>query len=141
MTFMNEENNCLFCKIIKGDIPSDKVYEDELFYAFLDIKPINLGHSLIVPKKHFENIFEIDEEYLEKLGEVIQKVSKAVKAGTNADAINIGMNNGQEAGQIIMHAHIHIIPRFKDDGLQSWGSKEVSNEDLSLIAKKIKNFI
>lgn len=134
---MNEEKNCLFCKIAKGEIPCNKIYEDEKYLAFLDIKPVNLGHTLIIPKKHFENIFEIEGLYLENLGWVIKKVSKLVKTGTKASGINVGINNGKDAGQEILHSHIHIIPRFKEDGLKLWTSKEVSKEDLLLIAKKI----
>lgn len=113
---MDTDPNCLFCKIASGEIPAHKVYEDDQFLAFLDINPVNLGHTLLIPKTHAENLFELTEEILNRLGEQLQKVGQAVKEGTDADGLNIMMNNGTAAGQVIFHAHIHLIPRFQDDG-------------------------
>src|SRR3989304_760489 len=109
-------NECVFCKIIKGELPSDKIYEDEKFLAFLDVTPVNSGHTLLIPKKHFKNLYEMPDEVLCDLGPIIKKVAKAVKEGTDADGINIGMNNDPSAGQIVFHAHVHVIPRLEDDG-------------------------
>ena len=107
--------DCLFCKIIKGEIPSSKVYEDERVFAFLDIGPINKGHTLVIPKKHVTNIFDIETEDLDALSEAVRKIAPAVKKALDADGVNIMSSNGEAAGQVIMHSHIHIIPRFKGD--------------------------
>jgi len=112
--------NCLFCKIVNGEIPSYKVYEDDDFLAFLDINPINLGHTLVVPKNHYANLFDLPTDILARLGLVLQKVGQAVKTGAKADGLNLGMNNEPAAGQLIFHAHFHLIPRFQDDGFKHW---------------------
>lgn len=134
-------NECIFCKIVKGEIPADKVYEDENFLAFLDIKPNNPGHALIIPKAHYENLYKIPDEVLSAIAPLIKKISIAVKKGTNADGINIGMNNDPAAGQIVPHAHFHIIPRFADDGLKHWQGKPCANkEEVVKIAEKISAY-
>lgn len=116
--------SCLFCDIAKGEIPCHKIYEDTNFLAFLDIHPVNLGHTLIIPKAHAKDLFDLPSETLTLIGPIIQKVAQAVKLGTGADGLNLGMNNGAKAGQIIEHAHLHLIPRFAGDGLKSWPSKD-----------------
>ncbi len=118
-----ENNNCLFCKIIAGEIPAYKVYEDENFLSILDINPVNLGHTLIIPKKHFVNIFDAPIEIFPFVGEIIKKLAEAVKIGTNADGLNIIMNNNRAGGQLIDHSHIHLVPRFENDGFQNWKGK------------------
>ena len=135
-------NDCVFCKIAQGEIPADKIYEDKNFLAFLDIKPNNPGHALIIPKKHYENLYEMPDEVLSAIAPLIKKLAIAVKKGTGADGINIGMNNEGSAGQIVPHAHFHIIPRFSNDGLRHWQGKQYLNKEEALeIAKKIKNNI
>lgn len=134
-------NECIFCKIIKGEIPSDKIYEDDNFLAFLDITPINIGHALLIPKKHYKDIFEIPDNTLCEIGPIIKKIANAVKDGANADAINIGMNNGSVAGQVVFHAHIHIMPRFSDDGYRLWHGKEYKKDEAQKIAENIRKFI
>ena len=132
-------NKCVFCKIVKNEIPTDKIYEDEKFFAFLDINPVNPGHILVVPKNHYENIYSAPDEILCDIGSLVKKISIAVKQGVNADGINIIMNNNGAAGQIVPHAHFHIIPRFADDGLRHWPGKPYSNkEEAAKIAEKIK---
>ena len=133
-------NECVFCKIAKGEIPADKIYEDDNFFAFLDINPVNPGHVLVVPKNHYENIYSAPDEILCDIGSLVKKISIAVKQGVNADGINIIMNNESAAGQIVSHAHFHIIPRFADDGLRHWIGKPYANkEETSKIAEKIKD--
>ena len=132
-------NECVFCKINRGDVSSNKVYEDDNFFAFLDINPVNLGHVLVVPKNHYENIYSAPDEILCSLGPIVKKIAIAAKNGVNADGINIIMNNNGAAGQIVPHAHFHIIPRFADDGLRHWPGKPYSNkEEAAKIAEKIK---
>jgi histidine triad (HIT) family protein len=131
-------NDCLFCKIIAGEIPATKVYEDNDFFCFLDIKPINLGHTLIVPKEHHRNLLDLTPELLAKVGPIIQKMALAVKAGTGAEGINIGWNNEAAAGQLVFHAHLHIMPRFGGDGYVHWqGQDGHSPEEFAAVAEKI----
>ena len=111
---------CIFCKIVKGEIPAYKIYEDGSIVSFLDIFPIHPGHALVVPKKHSVDIFDTDEETMGKMMKVAKKLSPAVMKGAKADGINIGMNNKAPAGQEVMHAHIHVIPRYSADGLKTW---------------------
>lgn len=139
MTDNNINQDCIFCQIIKGDIPANKVYEDEDFIAILDIKPNNLGHSLIIPKEHHKNIFDLPDYLLAKLGKTVQIVASGVLKGTGATGINLGMNNGVTAGQLIHHAHLHIIPRFQGDGLIHWQQKEeYTGDDFKVAAEKIR---
>lgn len=132
------EKNCLFCKITRDEIPAAKVYEDDCSLAFLDINPINPGHTLLVPKKHSVNLYETSDETLRELAPIIKKLAVAVKKAVSADGINIGMNNDSAAGQLIFHAHIHIIPRHSEDGFKHWRSKRSYREgEIDLVAKKI----
>ena len=133
---------CIFCKIIKGEMPAHRVYEDDEVLAFLDISPINQGHVLVVPKEHSDNLLETPEELVEKLAVIVGKIGKAVKASTNADGINIGINNGAAAGQVIFHTHIHVIPRFENDGYKLWGSdKQYELGEAERVAQKIREQI
>ena len=125
---MSSEQDCIFCKIIKKELPCAKVYEDDATIAFLDIGPVNHGHVLVIPKRHSETLFHMDERDALNCMKTTQLVADAVKKATNADGINILMNNFKAAGQIVPHAHIHIIPRFKDDGLKHWPNGEKYKE-------------
>lgn len=135
--------DCIFCKIIAGEIPCSKIYEDDLFIGFLDIRPIHKGHALIVPKKHFENIFDTPDAEAGAIYSVLMKISAAVKKATACDAINIVQNNGPEAGQEVFHSHLHIIPRYKDDGLKfAIKHTEYSGfDEMGALAEKIKELI
>jgi histidine triad (HIT) family protein len=121
--------DCLFCKIITGEIPSYKIWENESWLAFLDINPVNLGHTLLVPKTHYLNLFDLPTKKLAELGPAAQTVAKLVQAGTKADGLNLEMNNHRAAGQLIDHVHLHIIPRFNDDGFRHWQGKTIPNPD------------
>jgi len=131
-------NDCLFCKIVSGEIPCNKIYEDENFLAFLDINPVNKGHILVIPKKHSKNILEIDSKTIENLIVVVKKLSKKIKKTLKADGINIIINNELEAGQIIFHTHVHIIPRFAGDNLKHWPGKKYKEGEAEIITKKLK---
>ena len=100
---------CIFCEIIKGNIPCYKVYEDDVCLAFLDISQATIGHTLIVPKNHCENVFELDENTASHLGKVATKIAKNLKEKLNLEALNILNNNGEKAGQTVNHFHIHLI--------------------------------
>jgi histidine triad (HIT) family protein len=112
---MNE--SCIFCKIIAGDIPSYKVAENELAYAFLDIHPANPGHTLVIPKRHAENVFETTPEEWRAISDLVRALSIAVEKATDAHGLNIKMNNREHGGQEVMHAHVHVVPRYKGDGV------------------------
>lgn len=114
------DTSCIFCKIVAGEIRSHTVYEDEEILAFLDINPVQKGHTLVIPKEHYTNIHDTPEKVLHALMSATQKVAGAIKEGVGATGLNIHINNEHDAGQIIFHTHIHIIPRFKDDGLEMW---------------------
>lgn len=130
--------DCLFCKIISGELPSQKVYEDADTYAFLDIHPINFGHTLVVPKRHAENIHDIPSKDFCALMETARKLSGVIKEATGAEGINIGINNGSVAGQIIFHLHVHIIPRLPDDGHRHWHGKDYPGDEIKVTAAKIR---
>jgi len=132
---------CIFCQIIANEIPAEKIYEDENILAFLDIHPNNFGHTLVLPKKHCENLFDADEKTLENLITIVKKISLAVKNAIGADGINIGINNGEAAGQMVPHLHIHVIPRFFADGLVHWPSKEYGAGEMEKIGEKIREVI
>lgn len=135
-------NDCVFCKIIKSEIPVDKIYEDENFLAFLDINPNNPGHTLLIPKVHYKDIYELPDKVLSQIGPLIKKLAVSVKQGVRSDGINIIMNNESAAGQIVPHAHFHIIPRFTNDGLRHWPGKPYANKEVATkIAAKIKSGI
>ncbi|MHB8904268.1 MAG: HIT family protein [Patescibacteria group bacterium] len=115
---------CVFCKIINGEIPAHKVYEDEKTLAFLDIKPINPGHTLIIPKNHYANLSEIPEIELADLIIKVKKIAALLKEKLGFTDYTISENNGPLAGQSVSHFHFHIIPRFANDILTNWDHKE-----------------
>ncbi|MBN1521425.1 MAG: HIT family protein [Candidatus Aureabacteria bacterium] len=136
-------SDCVFCKIIKGEIPSSKVFEDENVYAFLDINPASKGHLLIVPKKHSESLDELGEQEFSSLFAAIRKIARALLESLDNTGFNLLMNSGKDAGQIIPHVHFHIIPRKKKDGLSisSWPFLKFSGDHLQEIAKSISEHI
>ncbi len=131
-------DDCLFCKIINGEIPSYKVYEDNDILAFLDIAPISYGHTLVVPKKHYCNFEEIPKEDLCQIIKAVKKIGKAFKYGLDLKGYNIQVNNGPVAGQVIPHLHFHLIPRKSDDGLKLWPQGKYSDGKAEEVLKKIK---
>ncbi len=130
-------DDCIFCKIINGDIPSAKVYEDDRVMAFLDIGPVNKGHTLVVPKKHSSNVLEDDLEDLNACMKAVQIVAKAVIKTVNAGGFNLITNTNNAAGQVIPHTHFHIIPRFKDDGLKHWPHRRYKEGEMQELQKNI----
>jgi len=104
---------CEFCKIIRGKAPANRVYDDGQVVAFLSNHPVNPGHTLIVPKKHYENIYEVPDEEIAHIFKVCKTIASAVKKAVNAEGIRIVQNNGEAAGQVIAHLHVHVIPMRK----------------------------
>jgi histidine triad (HIT) family protein len=129
--------SCIFCQIVKGAIPSAKLYEDDAVLSFLDINPINPGHALVIPKKHYATILDVDDEDLKKVAAVTKLIAKAVKDALYCDGINILQNNFEAAGQLIHHFHIHVIPRFEGDGLKVWGGKPYKEGAMKEVQEKI----
>ena len=133
--------NCIFCKIANGEVPSKTIYEDEDFRVILDIEPASKGHALILPKKHYANIYELEEETASKVFVLAKKMAENMTKALKCDGFNILQNNGEVAGQSVFHFHIHLIPRYKDDevGL-NMESKESPNYDLEEVKEAIKNY-
>ena len=131
-------DDCIFCKIIAGDMPAHKIYEDDKAFVFLDIHPINPGHALIIPKKHEENFLKSSEEDMCHLVKVAQKIAPAILKAMGAESFNIGFNVGRGAGQVIFHTHMHLIPRFPADGHELWQGTD-DQPDFAGLADKIKN--
>ncbi|MFA9458883.1 HIT family protein [Halalkalibacter sp. AB-rgal2] len=142
---MTYDSNCIFCKIIRGDIPSYKLYEDDHVYAFLDISQVTKGHTLIIPKEHYKDVFELPSDIASHLFSVVPKIANGLKHALNPIGMNMINNNGEKAGQTVFHYHIHLIPRFgKGDGYGAvWKdhSSEYTQNELQQAAKAISTFI
>lgn len=135
-------SDCLFCKIVNGELPSAKVYEDENTLAFLDIAQLTKGHTLIIPKKHFENMYDLSEEAAREVFAVVPKIANALKAQLKPVGMNLLSNTGKDAGQQVFHIHLHLIPRYGEgDGfgtvLKSHAS-EYTQEDLQNLAALVR---
>ncbi|HYY65825.1 MAG TPA: HIT family protein [Nitrososphaeraceae archaeon] len=137
------QNSCIFCSIIAGELPVAKIYEDSNLLVLMDKYPINIGHTLVIPKIHYDNILLMPHEEVGRLYSFVPIIAKAVVSAVNADGFNVGQNNGRAANQIVPHVHIHIIPRFKDDSPDGkWPNRHVSHyEELFNIAQKIKKLL
>jgi histidine triad (HIT) family protein len=139
---MVSESDCLFCKIIRGEIPAKKVYEDKSTLAFLDINPRNPGHTLVVPKKHTETLMEMGDKEAGILFQSVLKAAKMVANGAQAEGISIGQSNGKAAGQVIAHVHFHVIPRYLNEGPPGLESilpaKRLDDASMDKIAEAIK---
>ena len=132
------DSECIFCKIIEGEIPSTTVYEDESFKAILDISPAAKGHVIILTKNHARNIFELSEEDASKIMVVAKKIATALEKTYHCEGINILQNNGEVAGQTQFHVHVHVIPRYKGDTVDiGWKNLDMP-EDAAAIAGEIK---
>ena len=131
-------SDCIFCKIVTGEIPSEKIYEDGEFVAILDINPVNKGHTLVLPRDHTPDFAQAPERVLDGLLHVAQKISRAVVDGLKADGFNFSTNNGRAAHQTIDHLHFHIVPRFFDDGLKPWPQTKYEEGEMASVAEKIR---
>jgi len=131
-------NDCIFCKIVSGEIPCKKIYEDEAVLAFLDIRPVSDGHTLVVPKVHFEKLHQCPPEVLSKVGSCVGKIVQAVVGAVGAAGYNVLCNNGRVAGQLVDHVHFHIIPRNEGDKVFTrWPAYEYEQGRADAIAVKI----
>ena len=135
--------DCIFCKIIAGEIPAIKVLDEDLVLAFMDINPSSQGHMLVVPKQHAENIFEISEDDLAAVTSAVRRCAKAAKEALKAEGVTILQLNGRASDQIIPHFHIHIMPRSENDGLpvSTWEMKQGDMEEIKEIARKVQEHL
>ena len=135
--------NCIFCKIIKGDIPCVKIYEDDLVLAFLDINPINPGHTLVIPKEHHTSVATIPEQTAGRMFLVASRLGVAARRALNVDGFNLHLADGTCAGQVVMHAHLHVVPRSLEDGFHwNWRQlKYASDSERNAIAAQISEKI
>lgn len=135
-------DDCIFCKIVKGNAPCTVVFENEHVLAFMDIFPAANGHTLVVPKKHFVNTLDCPEKELSEVIMAVKKIGQAQVKGLGAHGFNIHQSNNREAGQIVFHLHFHVIPRFAGDGLSfRWQPQKVETKELEKSAEKIRKGI
>ncbi len=133
-----KKDNCIFCKIANGEIPSRKLYEDDNFVVIMDLGPATKGHSLIIPKEHYANLYEMPAELAAEAMKIAQKMAIKMTAALQADGFNLVQNNGEVAGQTVFHFHLHLIPRYKEDGAGiTWTPQSVSGEELDKIKDTI----
>ena len=136
--------DCLFCKISNGEISSAKIFENDRIFVFLDINPLTKGHCLVVPKAHFENIFDIDEDILKEIISVAKDMAENAKRNLGATGVQLVNASGKDAEQSVFHFHLHVIPRYEGDDLKmnDWWQSKVQNptqEELLKIAEKLKS--
>ena len=135
---MSEQNDCIFCKIISGDIPSFKIFEDEQTLAFMDINPANDGHCLVIPKEHARDLYSISEEAMAAVARSARRVAIAVQATLQPEGVNLVQCNGPAAGQSVEHVHMHVLPRREGDELKlNWGIKAGDMQAIGELAMQI----
>jgi len=136
------DESCIFCRIVRKQALASVVYEDGAVIAFLDIRPLNMGHTLVIPKAHFVDIIDTPEEQISQVHKVSKRIAAAVKKATGADGISIIQQNGKAAGQDVFHLHVHVVPRFDGQKLAGFNElKVVERAKLDDMAGKIKQFL
>jgi diadenosine tetraphosphate (Ap4A) HIT family hydrolase len=132
--------DCVFCKIVRGENQASRIYEDEDVMAFLDARPVNEGHTLVISRRHYENVFQISDEELANVFKIVKKVATAVMKSEKAEGIRILQNNGKAANQVIFHFHVHIIPEY--EGQDRYRPRETSERDeLEKVAARIREVV
>lgn len=135
-------DSCIFCKIVSGELPSNTIYEDEFFRAILDIAPAAKGHTVLLVKQHTPNLLQAGDSILSKALPVAKKIASGIQEALGCDGVNILQNNGEAAGQSVFHLHIHIIPRYQNDGLViPWATKTYAEGEAKTLAQTIKEHI
>lgn len=133
-----KKEDCIFCKIANGEIPSKTLYEDEMFRVILDMGPAAKGHALVLPKEHFANLHELPEEWCAKAFVLAKRMAAQMTQKLACDGFNLVQNNGEAAGQTVSHFHVHMIPRYKEDGQKiGWNPLSPSQEELEAVRKEI----
>ena len=131
-------NDCIFCRIAAGEIPAVKIYEDELVFAFLDIGPINFGHALVIPKEHHESVSTVPETTAGRMMKIGSRIGIALKRALDYDGYNLHLADGAAAGQVVMHAHLHVVPRGVEDGFRwNWRQLQYAEGEARSVADRI----
>ena len=134
-----KDNNCIFCKIANGEIPSKTVEENDMFRVVLDVGPATKGHALILPKEHYANLYELPEDVAAEAIKLAKKVALKMKDRLQCDGVNLVQNNEEAAGQTVFHFHLHVIPRYKEDGQAiGWKPGQVTSEELEAVCELLK---
>lgn len=136
-----KENNCIFCKLASGEIPTNTIYEDEQFRVILDAAPASKGHALILPKEHYANLYEIDEEVAGNAMKLAKRLVIKMTDALKCDGFNLVQNNGEVAGQTVFHFHLHLIPRYKgmkNDDILTWNHENFTEEEMKEICEHLK---
>ena len=134
-------NNCIFCKLASGEIPTNSIYEDDMFRVILDAAPASKGHALIIPKEHYANIYEIDTEAAGEAMKLAKKMAAHMTEKLKCDGFNLLQNNGEIAGQTVFHFHLHLVPRYKDmknDDILRWNHETYTEEEMKEICSELK---
>lgn len=135
-----KKDDCIFCRLANGDIPVDAIYEDDLVKVIFDAGPASEGHVLIIPKSHADGIYDLTDEQAERIFAVAVKVSNALKKAFEPDGLNVVQNNGEIAGQTVFHFHMHLIPRYKGDGVNvGWNPKKLTDDARQEMLEKVKS--
>jgi histidine triad (HIT) family protein len=134
-------NDCIFCQIAKNQAPAVKVLETPRVLAFLDIAPVHYGHTLVIPKDHFETLLDLPDELWLEMGQVSRRVAQALKRALFARGFNVGMNNFEAAGQVVFHAHLHVIPRFLSDGLHFFPQGRYQAGDMEKVGRLLRQAV
>lgn len=137
-----KKEDCIFCKLSNGEIPTNALYEDDIVKVIFDLNPASKGHVLIIPKNHFDDIYSMDNATAAHVFQTAVKVSKAMKEALNCDGLNIVQNNGEAAGQTVFHFHMHIIPRYEGDTVNiKWIPGKAEEEEITELKEKIAQFM
>lgn len=134
-------SDCIFCKIVNKEIPAEIIYEDDKVIAFLDIKPAVKGHTLLITKIHCQDFLSLPDDLIAHLFQQAKKIAPAIIKGSTADGFNLGVNNGSSAGQMINHCHLHIIPRYPNDGLSNWPGRDYEIEERKKYGEAIRQHL
>ncbi len=135
-----KDDNCIFCKLAGGDIPTNVIYEDDMFTVIMDASPATKGHALILPKDHYANIYELPDETASRVFVLAKKLASRMTEILKCDGFNIVQNNGEVAGQTVFHFHMHLIPRYIGDGNEerlSWNHADISAEEIANVCKEL----
>ena len=136
---MMKDNNCIFCKIANGEIPSKTIEENDMFRVVLDVGPATRGHALILPKEHYRNLYDLPEEIAAEAVKMAKKVALKMKDKLNCDGVNIVQNNEEAAGQTVFHFHMHVIPRYTNDGqVIGWKPGQPTAEEMDTVVEELK---
>lgn len=131
-------DDCIFCKLANGKLPTNSIYEDEDFNVIMDLSPASRGHAIIIPKNHAANLFELPEEDASKIMPVAKKCANAMKKTLHFDGFNVLQNNGEVAGQTVFHLHVHLIPRYENDNITIRFAEPDDKEDIAKVAEEIR---